>query len=62
VSLTECGVVCWIFVINILYYTVFYYIKKGKGKIRPETGHDGSEWEQWYGCALSSTSVLDVSG
>jgi hypothetical protein len=32
---------------------------KGKGKFRPRTGHEGSEWEYRYSCTLSLTSPID---
>ena len=35
---------------------------KGKGKVRPRTGHEGPEWEQMYSSTLPSTSALDGVG
>ena len=32
---------------------------KGKGKVRPRTGHEGQEVEQMYSSTLPSTSALD---
>ena len=34
-------------------------IVKGKGKVRPKTGHKDPEGEQKYSSVLSLTSVLD---
>ena len=33
--------------------------KRGKGKVRPRTGHEGPEGEQKYGPTLYLTSALD---
>ena len=35
------------------------YLVKGKGKARPRTGHEGTEWEHRYTSTFSLTSVLD---
>ena len=35
---------------------------KGKGKVHPRTGHEGSEGEEMYSCSLSLTSVQDGVG
>ena len=35
------------------------YTGKGKGKVCPRTGREGSECEKWYCSTLSLTSVLD---
>ena len=32
---------------------------KGKGKVLPSTGHEGTEGEQMYSSTLPSTSALD---
>ena len=34
----------------------------GTGKVRPRTGHEGSEVEYRYSSTLSLTSALDVGG
>ena len=36
-----------------------FKIKSGKGKVRPRTGHEGSDGEKRYSSTLSLTSVLD---
>jgi hypothetical protein len=33
--------------------------KRGKGKVRPRTGHEGPEGEKKYGSTLYLTSALD---
>ena len=38
------------------------YRGKGKGKIRPRTGHEGPDGERRYSSNLSLTSALDGSG
>ena len=38
------------------------YLRKGKGKVRPRTGHEVLEGEQIYSCTLSLTSTLDGVG
>jgi hypothetical protein len=35
---------------------------KGKGKVRPRTGHEGPKEEWRYSCTLSLTSALDGGG
>jgi len=35
---------------------------KGKGKVLPRTGHEGSQGEQMYSYTLPSTSALDGGG
>jgi len=37
-------------------------VGKGKGKVHPRTGHEGSEGEWRYIATLSLTSVLDGGG
>jgi len=37
-------------------------VSKGKGKVHPRTGHEGSDGEQMYSSALPSTSALDGVG
>jgi hypothetical protein len=32
---------------------------KGKGEVRPRTGHEGPDGEWWYNSTLSLTSLLD---
>ena len=35
---------------------------KVKGKVRPRTGYEGLDLEQWYSCTLSLTSAVDEVG
>ena len=38
------------------------YCAKGKFKVHPRTGHEGTDGEQRYSCTLSLTSALDGVG
>ena len=40
----------------------FTFEVKGKGKVRPRTGHEGPEREQMYSSTLPSTSALGGDG
>jgi hypothetical protein len=40
----------------------YRYKGKGKGTVRPRTGHEGPEVEKRYSSTLSLTSALDVVG
>jgi hypothetical protein len=42
--------------------SIHNFYGKGKGKVRPRTGHEGLEGEQRCSCTLSLTSALDGVG
>jgi hypothetical protein len=46
----------------LIYQTPVTYKCKGKGKVHPITGHEGSEVEQRYSPTLSLISALDRIG